>query len=88
MLLSDGNNSSHYTVTVPYLHNQYNLLNNGSSFHPVCNGVYGIKWAHEINGLPDPTTNTFVSSVLEVSKRIAVKPNEKKELISPDTLIR
>ena len=63
------------------------LLSNGSSFHPVCNAVYGIKWAHEINGLPDPTTNTFVSSVLEVSKRIAVKPNEKKEPISPDTLI-
>ena len=54
------------------------LLNNESSFHPVCNTVYGIKWAHEINGLPDPTTNTFVSSVLEASKRIAVKPKEKK----------
>jgi hypothetical protein len=40
-----------------------------------------------INGLPDPTTNTFVSSALEASKRIAVKPNEKKEPISPDTLI-
>ena len=63
------------------------LLSNGSSFHPVCKAVYGIKWAHEINGLPDPTTNTFISSVLEVSKRIAVKPNEKKEPISPDTLI-
>ena len=63
------------------------LLNNESSFHPVCNTVYGIKWAHEINGLPDPTTNTCVSSVLEASKRIAVKPNEKKEPISPDTLI-
>ena len=51
------------------------------------NAVYGIKWAHEINGLPDPTTNTFVSSVLEASKRIAVKLTEKKEPISPDTLI-
>ena len=50
----------------------------GHPFIPFCNAVYGIKWAHEINGLPDPTTNTFVSSVLEASKRIAVKPNEKK----------
>jgi hypothetical protein len=25
MLLNDGNNSFHYTVTVPYLHNQYKL---------------------------------------------------------------
>ena len=57
------------------------LLNNWSSFHPVCNAVYRIKWAHEINGLPDPTTNTFVSSVLEASKRIAVKHNEKKEYV-------
>jgi integrase len=63
------------------------LLNNGSSFHPVCNAVYGIKWAHEINGPPDPATHTFVASVLEASKCIAVKPTEKKEPISPDTLI-
>jgi hypothetical protein len=27
------------------------LLNNGSPEHPVSNAVYGIKWAHEINGL-------------------------------------
>ena len=53
----------------------------------LCNAVYGIKWAHDINGLPDPTTNTFISSVLEASKRIAVKPTVKKEPISPDTLI-
>jgi len=39
------------------------LLNNGSSEHPVSNAVYGIKWAHEINGLVDPTKNSFVTSI-------------------------
>jgi hypothetical protein len=35
-----------------------NLLKNGSTYHPVYNAVYGIKWAHEINGLDDPTKNS------------------------------
>jgi hypothetical protein len=34
----------------------------------VYNAVYGIKWAHEINGLDDPTKYSFVVSVLEASK--------------------
>ena len=63
------------------------LVNNGSSFHPVSNAVYGIKWAHDVNGLQDPTTNSFVVSVLEASKRTVSKKTEKKEPISSETLI-
>lgn len=63
------------------------LLNNGSTFHPVNNAVYGIKWAHDVNGLADPTKNSFVVSVLEASKRVAPKAIQKKEPISTDTLI-
>lgn len=63
------------------------LLNNGSTFHPVSNAIYGIKWAHEINGLRDPTTNTFVTSILESSKRVAPKKTDKKEPVSTETLI-
>jgi hypothetical protein len=63
------------------------LLKNGSTYHPVYNAVYGIKWAHEINGLDDPTKNSFVVSVLEASKRVAPKTTQKKEPIYTDTLI-
>jgi hypothetical protein len=54
----------------------------------VYNAVYGIKWAHEINGLDDPTKKSFVVSVLEASKRVAPKTTQKKEPISTDTLIK
>ncbi|XP_063414138.1 integrase/recombinase xerD homolog [Mytilus trossulus] len=63
------------------------LLNNNSTCHPISNAVYGIKWAHEINGLSDPTSNTFVTSILEASKRVAPKKTEKKDPITPETLI-
>ncbi|VDI20041.1 Hypothetical predicted protein [Mytilus galloprovincialis] len=54
------------------------LLNNNSTCHPISNAVYGIKWAHEINGLNDPTSNTFVTSILEASKRVAPKKDRKE----------
>ena len=63
------------------------LINNGSTYHPAYNAVYGIKWAHEINGLKDPTTNTFVTSILEASKRVAPKKIDKKDPITTDLLI-
>jgi hypothetical protein len=62
-------------------------VNSGSSFHPVNNVVYGIKWAHEVNGLQDPTTYSFITFVLEASTRTASKKTEKKDPISTETLI-
>ncbi|XP_071153484.1 uncharacterized protein [Mytilus edulis] len=63
------------------------LLNNNSACHPISNAVYGIKWAHEINGLNDHTSKTFVTSILEASKRVAPKKTNKKDPITPGTLI-
>jgi hypothetical protein len=63
------------------------FIENGSTYHAVYNAVYGIKWAHEINGLDDPTKKSFVISVLEASKRVAPKTTQKKEPIYTDTLI-
>jgi hypothetical protein len=56
-------------------------------FSSVNNAFYRIKWAHEVNGLQDPTTNSFVTSVLEASKGTASKKTEKKDPISTETLI-
>lgn len=63
------------------------LLENGSSQHPVNSAIYGIKWAHDIVGLPDPTKNTFVSSLQEVARRNAYRPVHKKEPISKEMII-
>jgi hypothetical protein len=40
-----------------------------------------------MNGLQDPTTNSFVTSVLEAPKGTASKKTEKKDPISTETLI-
>ncbi|VDI39681.1 Hypothetical predicted protein, partial [Mytilus galloprovincialis] len=72
----------HVALYLTHLLNNYN-----STCHPVSNAVYGIKWAHEINGLNDPTSNSFVTSILEASKRVATKKTEKEDPISPETLI-
>jgi integrase len=63
------------------------LLDQGSTFHPINNALYSIKWAHEINGLPDPTKYSFVSSIQEAAKRTAYKKVVKKEPISVNMLI-
>jgi integrase len=49
--------------------------------------VYGIKWAHDINGLDDPTKNSFVTSLQEAAKRVAPKKTDKKDPITTETLI-
>jgi len=63
------------------------LLDQGSTFHPINNALYSIKWAHEINGLTDPTKNSFVSSIQEAAKRTAYKKVVKKEPITVNMLI-
>ncbi|VDI45452.1 Hypothetical predicted protein [Mytilus galloprovincialis] len=56
-----------------------NLLNNGSTSHPVSNALYGIKWAHEVSGLLDPTTKSSVTSIVEASKRTTTKSVNKED---------
>lgn len=63
------------------------LLQNGSSQHPVNAAVYAIKWAHECAGLPDPTKNSYVSSLQEAARRKAGRAVQKKEPITKDVLI-
>ncbi|XP_069136087.1 uncharacterized protein [Argopecten irradians] len=63
------------------------LLNKGSSFAVISAAVYAIKWAHNMRGLPDPTTNSFVQNLLEASKRTAKKPVCKKDSVTSDILI-
>jgi hypothetical protein len=56
------------------------LLNNGSPEHPVSNAVYGIKWAHEINGLDDPTKNFSLLQYKKLQNESHIRRPTKKTL--------
>ncbi|VDI72278.1 Hypothetical predicted protein [Mytilus galloprovincialis] len=61
--------------------------NNGGTFSTVNTAFYSVKWAHEIYGQLDPTSNTFVQNLLESAKRTAKNPVNKKDPVSKDILI-
>ena len=63
-----------------------NLLDQGKSDNVVSTAVYGIKWAHNINGFKDPTENFIVKNLMETAKRIASKPVQKKDVVSTEML--
>lgn len=63
------------------------LLDKGSSSSVVQSAVYGIKWAHSVQGLQDPTDNSFVLNLVESSKRQPSKPKMKKDHVSSDAII-
>jgi hypothetical protein len=60
------------------------LLDSGSSHNTVQAALYGIKWAHKLRGLFDPTSNYYVTSILESAKRQISVPVVKKDIISSD----
>ena len=62
------------------------LLDQRKSDNVVTAAVYGIKWAHNINGFSDPTENVIVKNLLETAKRIASKPKQKKDIVSSEML--
>ncbi|KAK3086232.1 hypothetical protein FSP39_015566 [Pinctada imbricata] len=62
------------------------LLDSGSSFHVVNSVVYAIKWVHSINGLADPTENSYVKSLQDAAKRIATPVAVKKDPVTPEML--
>ncbi|KAJ8321406.1 hypothetical protein KUTeg_001043 [Tegillarca granosa] len=48
-----------------------NLLDQNCS-HIISSTIYSIKWAHDVNGLLDPTDNAFVKNLLESAKHISL----------------
>ena len=54
------------------------LIDTGSSAGTVQAAVYGIKWAHTVRGIVDPTSNHYVKSLLESAKRQNSTPVQKK----------
>ena len=64
------------------------LLTTTGSYHTVTSAFYGIKWAHHMNGLSDPTENSFVRNILESAKRTAKAPCRKKDAVTSDHIIQ
>ena len=63
------------------------LKTSSGSYHSVNSAFYGIKWAHQMNGLVDPTDNSFVKNILESAKRTAKIPCRKKDPVTSDMII-
>lgn len=62
------------------------LLENGATHHPVNSVVYAIKWTHDSVGLPNPTKNSFVSSIQGAARRKALTTVKRKEPITNDVI--
>ena len=63
-----------------------NLLEGGSSHSVVSAAIYGIKWAHDINGLTDPTDNAFVRNLHESAKRSIGHKVIKKDVVTANMI--
>ena len=61
------------------------LLQQGKSSHVIGSTLYAIKWAHEMNGLSDPT-RSFSRNLLECAHRIAKPKRKPKEPLMPSHL--
>ena len=59
------------------------LLQSNSSYSGL-EAVYGIRWAHNLYGLPNPRESNLVKGVLESAKRSFSRPVVKKEPVTPD----
>lgn len=62
------------------------LLERKMSPHCVNSFVYSIKWAHQLRGLPDPTSNAYVKTLMESGKRMHTVPKKKKSCIPSEVI--
>jgi len=49
---------------------------------------YGLKWVHDLAGLPDPCNSPFVVLLIESAKRLLSVPVKKKEPVTPEVIKR
>jgi hypothetical protein len=63
------------------------LLDNTSSCSVIQSAIYDIKWTHNLQGLQDPTDNSFVHNLVETAKRKPSQPKTKKGHVATEYLI-
>ena len=64
------------------------LIQSNSSFSAIEGAVYGIRWAHNLYGFPNPYESQFVKDILESAKRSLSRPVVKKEPVIPDMILK
>ncbi|CAH3148188.1 unnamed protein product, partial [Porites lobata] len=47
---------------------------------------YGLKWVHDLAGLPDPCNSSLVLPLIESAKRLLSIPVKKKEPVTPEAI--
>ena len=63
------------------------MLDAGSSAGVISTSVFALKWAHNMNGLGDPTENRFVKNLHESAKRLRSTKTVKKDALTSDMLV-
>jgi len=49
---------------------------------------YGLKWVHDLAGLPDPCNSPFVVPLIESARRLLSVPVKKKEPVTAEVIKR
>ena len=62
------------------------LIQESASCSTIDEVHYGLKWVHDLAGLPDPCNSSLVLPLIESAKRLLSIPVKKKEPVTPEAL--
>ena len=68
-----------------YFINKFQSCNSSS---PIEVALYGVKWAHDIAGVPSPIESTSFRQVLEAAKPLLGKPAQGKQAVNFDIITK
>lgn len=68
-----------------YLRDKVEHCNTSS---PIMNALYGIRWAHQLSGVPSPSDSVMVKQVVEACKRIVGRPVKGKDPLDLNVITR
>lgn len=62
------------------------LIQESASCSTIDEVHYGLKWVHDLAGLPDPCNSSLVLPLIESAKRLLSIPVKKKEPVTPEAI--
>ena len=62
------------------------LIQESASCSTIDEVHYGLKWVHDLAGLPYPCNSLLVLPLIESAKRLLSIPVKKKELVTPEAI--
>ena len=62
------------------------LIQESASCSTIDEVHYGLKWVHDLAGLPDPCNSSLVLTLIESAKRLLSIPVKKKEPVTPEAI--